>query len=68
MGWNTYHQIITELSPSDWVYGDLTSYIVTHRPLSSAENIKFISENVCDAVRKLREEQGSGFLDPHQRR
>ena len=20
MGWNTYHQIVTELSPEDWVY------------------------------------------------
>ena len=22
MGWNTYHQIITELSPDEWVYKD----------------------------------------------
>ena len=22
MGWNTYHQIVTELSPEDWVYDD----------------------------------------------
>ncbi len=20
MGWNTYHQIVTELSPNDWIY------------------------------------------------
>lgn len=21
MGWNTYHQVITELSPNEWIYG-----------------------------------------------
>ena len=29
MGWNTYHQIVTELSPEDWVYDDFTTYVVT---------------------------------------
>ena len=24
MGWNTYHQIVTELSPGEWVYKGLT--------------------------------------------
>ena len=31
MGWNTYHQIVTELSPEDWVYDDFTTYVVTHK-------------------------------------
>ena len=22
MGWNTYHQIVTELSPSEWIYAE----------------------------------------------
>ena len=30
MGWNTYHQVVTELSPSEWVYAGLTSCIITH--------------------------------------
>ncbi len=25
MGWNTYRQLVTELSPGTWVYADLTS-------------------------------------------
>ena len=25
MGWNTYHQIVTELSPNEWVYNDFTT-------------------------------------------
>lgn len=27
MGWNTYHQIVTELSPDKWVYDDFTTYV-----------------------------------------
>ena len=30
MGWNTYHQIVTELSPDEWVYSDFTAYVITH--------------------------------------
>ena len=24
MGWNTYHQVVAELSPDEWVYQDFT--------------------------------------------
>lgn len=58
MGWNTYHQITTELSPNEWIYKDLTSYVVTHRPLPSTENIKFVQDNPCSIVQKLKPEQG----------
>lgn len=30
MGYNTYHQIVTELSPDKWPYPQLESYIFTH--------------------------------------
>lgn len=29
MGWNTYHQIVTELSSDEWVYGD-SPPVTTH--------------------------------------
>ena len=58
MGWNTYRQIITELSPNQWVYSDLTTYVITHRQLPPTENIKFIQENPCDLVKRLKQEQG----------
>ena len=31
MGWNTYHQIITELAPGEWPYTGLACYVFTHR-------------------------------------
>lgn len=33
MGWKTYHQVTTELSPGEWVYENLQSYVITHRGL-----------------------------------
>jgi len=31
MGYTTYHQIVTELSPDEWVYAGMKSYVLTHR-------------------------------------
>ena len=39
MGRNTYKQIITELSPNQWIYHDLTTYVITHRKLPPTENL-----------------------------
>lgn len=58
MGWNTYHQIVTELSPDEWVYKDFIIYVVTHKPKRSSENIHFTNECPVELVKKLRE--GSG--------
>ena len=61
MGWNTYHQIVTELSPGQWVYRDLTSYVVTHRDPPAAQGIVFTREDPCALVDRLRHGQGSGI-------
>lgn len=31
MGWTTYRQIVTELSPDSWPYEGRPCYVVTHR-------------------------------------
>ena len=61
MGWNTYHQVITELSPEEWVYPEQISYVITHREIPSTERIRFTSESPCDLVKRLREEEGKGI-------
>ena len=58
MGWNTYHQIVTELSPNEWVYNDFTTYVVTHNQKTSSDKIHFTNESSVDLVKKLREESG----------
>ncbi len=55
MGWNTYHQIVTELSPNKWVYNDMTSYVITHRALKSTENIVFTQTAPCDLIKQLKQ-------------
>ena len=60
MGWNTYHQIVTQLSPEEWVYGDLRSYVITHRETGQKEidaDIRFVQEEPCSLIRRLREEK-----------
>lgn len=37
MGWNTYNQIITELSPDEWVYSGLNTYVITHKEMKSGQ-------------------------------
>ena len=61
MGWNTYHQVTTELSPGEWAYADLTSYVLTHRTLPSTDAIRFVNEDACALVRRLKMEQGKGI-------
>lgn len=61
MGWNTYHQVITELSPEEWVYPEQVSFVITHREIPSTERIRFTSESPCDLVKRLREKEGNGI-------
>ena len=58
MGWNTYHQIVTELSPNEWVYNDFTTYVITHKECSSSEKIRFINANPVNLIKRLQKENG----------
>ena len=58
MGWNTYRQIATELSPQQWVYEGLTSYVLTHRKIEKMDGIIFTDESPCWLVRRLRRKPG----------
>lgn len=58
MGWTTYEQVTTQLSPSEWVYQDFTSYVVTHRQMHSTEKIRFVHEDPVRLVAGLKEESG----------
>lgn len=58
MGWTTYYQVVTELSPSEWVYSDFISYVITHNEQISTESIRFVHESPSNLVRRLKEENG----------
>ncbi len=61
MGFNTYHQIVTELSPDEWVYQGLNSYVITHRKPASAKGIQFSAEDPCELINTLKKEDGKGI-------
>ncbi len=56
LGYKTYHQIVTELSPDNWVYSDKKSYVVTHREIASTDNITFTGEDIGVLVERLKTE------------
>lgn len=58
MGWNTYHQIVTELLPEEWIYSDFTTYVITHNEHNSTEKIRFTDTNPVDLIKKLKKENG----------
>ena len=61
MGWNTYHQVTTELSPTEWIYSDFTTYVITHNEINSTEQIRFVNENPIDVVEKLKSKEGKNI-------
>lgn len=61
MGWNTYHQIITELAPNNWPYGDLYSYVFTHHTKKSSKNITFTSQDPIALLNKLKNKDGKNI-------
>lgn len=58
MGWNTYHQVTTELSPGIWPYEGLQTYVFTHRTVAPEAGITFIDEDPAGLVARLQSEPG----------
>lgn len=58
IGFNTYHQIVTELSPQQWVYEGLKSYVITHNKIPSNSEIMFVNRSPCDLIKDLKKKSG----------
>ena len=54
MGWTTYHQLVTELSPDIWPYEGRPCYVVTHRNELDREGIRFWNGELTALVDKLK--------------
>lgn len=61
MGWNTYDQVTTELSPMEWIYSDFTTYVFTHNEIASTEQIYFINANPVELLKKLKSKSGKNI-------
>lgn len=58
MGWKTYHQVVTELSPEKWVYSDFMSYVITHNEKTSTDNIQFVHQSPSELIFNLKNKKG----------
>jgi dihydrofolate reductase len=58
LGYSTYHQITTELSPDKWAYEGMKSYVLTHRTQQSTEEIIFTDENIETLMTTLKSVEG----------
>ncbi len=56
MGWSTYHQIVTQLSPDSWPYEGRPCYVVTHRQQANQEGICFWNGELTALMDKLKAE------------
>lgn len=61
MGNTTYRQIITELSPNEWVYKGLAGYVITHDTSRKDENVTFYSGSPCAFVEDIKRNSGGNI-------
>lgn len=61
LGYNTYNQIVTELSPDKWVYDGLMTYVLTHKSLTDSKNIIFTQQDIESLLLKLKSESGKNI-------
>ncbi len=59
LGYKTYDQIVTELSPDSWVYADKQSYVITHRDIEDSTNITFTDKKLSVLLDELRSVDGA---------
>lgn len=57
LGYNTYNQIDTELSPDVWAYDGKETYVLTHRDCADKPGITFVNTEVVDLLSKLKDEK-----------
>ena len=61
MGWKTYHQIVTELSPDEWVYKGMKSYVITHQKLTETDEIIGTEQALDELIEKLKQQEGKAI-------
>ncbi|MGL5894121.1 MAG: dihydrofolate reductase family protein [Bacteroidales bacterium] len=59
LGYTTYNQIVTELSPDNWVYDGLNCYVLTHKRVETTNrNIVFTDEELPSLIKRLKSTPG----------
>lgn len=58
LGYKTYHQIVTELSPAVWAYEGKQSYVLTHRTMENTDDITFTDREISGLLNELKSQNG----------
>lgn len=64
MGFKTYHQVATDLSPGQWPYTEQKTYVITHRTdllKKGDSSVEFTGENPYDLVNRLKHKSGKNI-------
>ncbi|MDK1727026.1 dihydrofolate reductase family protein [Dellaglioa algida] len=62
MGSKTYQQVVTELSPEDYPYSNVISYVLTPQSIKvQEENVHLVNEPIDALVKRLREAPGQSI-------
>ncbi len=61
LGYKTYQQIVTELSPNNWVYADKQSYVITHNSIENTDNIIFTDSDLTKLLADIRKNDGGNI-------
>lgn len=61
MGMDAYKQLKEKYGEEDWPYGDLTAYVITHRPEADTEKVRFVDSRMSTFIQKLQEEEGGNI-------
>lgn len=59
MGRRTYEQILNELSPGLWLYGDKKTYVFSHDLKEETKEIVFTDKNPVEFVKWLKNRKGT---------
>lgn len=58
LGYNTYNQVVTELSPDEWVYKCKKTYVLTSKDMQSTDEIIFTNTDLNTLINNLKQEDG----------
>ncbi len=61
MGWNTYDQIVNELSIDNWSYRGKQSYVFTHRKMKNKEDVSFCNDSIDKFIHYLKQKEGKNI-------
>ncbi len=60
LGYITYEQIKTVLSPDNWPYKGKQTYVITHRDIKKEDEIIF-TDKLVELIKKLKQEEGKNI-------